>query len=263
MRQPPPVRGALTVVGTGFRVAGQITVEALAAIHAAERLFFLVSDPATRDWLAGLPVPSESLYDAYSPGRHRRESYAEMRRRILAPLATGTRVCAAFYGHPGVFASVGHDAIRTARAAGLDARMLPGVSALDCLVVDLEFDPGAGCQMFESTDFLLRRRVVDPTTALVLWQVGAIGRLDFRFDADWGGPGLGVLADVLVANYGANHPATIYEAAMLPGFEPRREVVCLADLGRARVTTASTLFVPAARTNPTDDAMRARLKTER
>lgn len=216
----------------------------------------------TRDWLASLPVESESLYDAYRRGRNRHESYAEMRERILAPVRLGRRVCAAFYGHPGVFASVGHDVVREARELGFAARMLPGVSALDCLVVDLAFDPAEGCQMFEATDFLLRRRRADPSTSLVLWQIGAIGITDFRPEASWEGPGLGVLAEVLAGIFGPEHEVVIYEAPLLPGFAPRRERLRLEALAGARVTTASTLFVPARERHSTDEAMRRRLRFE-
>ena len=130
-------RPELTVVGTGFLVAGQVTPEARSARVAADKLFFLVSDPSTRVWLEGLSPSAESLYDAYAEGRPRDESYREMVERILAPLAAGQSVCVALYGHPGVFVQPSHEAIRRARAAGWEARMLPAISAEDCLYADL------------------------------------------------------------------------------------------------------------------------------
>src|SRR5437773_2103233 len=78
-----------------------------------------------------------------APGKPRRETYAEMVEELLAPVRAGHNVCAAFYGHPGVFVNPGHEAIRRARAEGFPARMLPAVSALDCLVADLGIDPAA------------------------------------------------------------------------------------------------------------------------
>src|SRR5512147_2933763 len=104
-------RGRLAVVGTGIAGPGQVTAEALAEIRAAEKVFYLVADPLTREWLLTLRPRAESLGDAYAPGKQRWKSYAEMVERMLAPLARGRSVCAVFYGHPGVFASPPHEAV--------------------------------------------------------------------------------------------------------------------------------------------------------
>lgn len=41
------------------------------------------------------------------------------------------------------------------------------------MYADLDLDPGThGVQSFEATDFLLYRRQIDPTSALILWQAG-------------------------------------------------------------------------------------------
>ena len=99
-----------------------------------------------------------------------------MAEAILEPVRAGKRVCAAFYGHPGVFVLPSHEAIARARAEGFDATMLPGVSAEDCLVADLGVDPARnGLQSYEAGDFLRRRPAIEPTTALVLWQIGVVG----------------------------------------------------------------------------------------
>ena len=59
-----------------------------------------------------------------------------------------------------------------ARAEGFNARMLPGISAEDCLFANLGADPGThGCQSFEATSFLLRKPKFDTLTHLILWQI--------------------------------------------------------------------------------------------
>src|SRR6187397_960209 len=96
-------KGSLTLVGTGFRISAQVTAEALSAISNAAKLFHLVQDIVTHHWLEEVNPSAESLVDSYRPGRPRNETYEEMVERILAPVREGLRVCAAFYGHPGVF----------------------------------------------------------------------------------------------------------------------------------------------------------------
>lgn len=237
--------GRLSVVGTGIRPGGHLTRETQHVIAAADRVFTVV-DGLTLERLREINAGSESLQDSYAVGRQRDDSYAEMVRRILAPLEEGRHVCAAFYGHPGVFVWPAHEAVRQARAAGYRAVMYPGISAEDCLFADLGLDPAVhGCQSFEATDFLLHARRFDPTAALILWQpitLGDLGRKAFEYDPDW----VRVLAEVLGEAYPVGHPVTIYEAAVFPLDQPRIEPVPLNRLHEARFTQASTLYLPPA-----------------
>lgn len=254
------MRGSLWVVGTGFRIAGQVTEEALSAIRHADKLFHLVQDVVTHHWLEQLNPSAESLADSYVEGRPREETYAEMVERLLAPLREGRRVCAAFYGHPGVFVTPAHEAIRRARREGFEAAMLPGISAEDCLIADLGFDPGAtGCQSFEATDFLVRHRRFDPASALVLWQIGAIGVSDFRAGTYWNPRGVAILTRVLAGTYGRAHEVVVYEASPYPIVEPSIHRCPLADLSGAPISLGSTLYVPPLPGRPADEALRAEL----
>lgn len=252
--------GALVVVGTGMRLEGQITAEARSAIVHADRVFYLLQDVVTQHWIEELQPAAESLADAYASGRARQQSYGEMVERILAPVREGRRVCVAFYGHPGVFVRPAHEAIRRAHQEGHAAEMLPGVSAEDCMIADLGFDPGdGGCQSFEATDFLIRRRRFDPTSHLILWQIGGIGVADFREGELWNPRGLAILAEELERTYGGAHEVVVYEAALYPIADPLRLATPLAELPQAPVTLASTLYVPPLPQRAGDPALRAAL----
>jgi len=256
---PPDVRGSLSVVGTGLQI-GQTTIEARGLIEDADKVFYLVADPLTARWIQRLNASAESLYDAYAVGKPRVDSYAEMVARILAPVRSGSRVCAVFYGHPGVFALPSHEAVYRAREEGFAARMLPGVSAEDCLFADLGLDPGnGGLQSFEATEFLLYRRTFDPCVPLVLWQISVVGEFGYRTDQAADRGGLHVLIDELVHHYGPDHEVVIYEAATLPVCGPSIEVVRLADVPTSAVSAVATLFVPAKPGRVVDQAMAARL----
>ena len=95
--------------------------------------------------------------------------------------------------------------------------MLPGISAEDCLFADLEIDPARqGLRSYEATDFLISGRPVDPTSGLVLWQVGAIGVATFYRRAVWRTEGLAPLVETLLDHYPADHEVILYTAATLP-----------------------------------------------
>ncbi len=253
-------RGALTVVGTGFLGVGQVTPESRRAIERADRVYYLVGEAPTVCWIERCNGTAESLHDCYGEGTPRVESYRRMVERILAPVRRGLRVCAVFYGHPGVVADPSHDAIRRAREEGFEARMLPAISAEDCLVADLGIDPvDDGLQSFEATHFLLRRPRFDPTVGLLLWQVGAIGVGSFLERPVWNPAGVAILAEVLRESYPAEHRAILYQAATLPVCEPVIRQVPLGDLDRAEVPLMATLYVPAFGTRPFDAAVARRL----
>jgi hypothetical protein len=205
-------------------------------------LFYLFADPVPAGWVRGLNPSAESLERFYAPGKLRSETYEEMVEEILSSVRKGLKVCAVFYGHPGVFGFPPHEAIRRARSEGFAAEMLPGVSAEDCLYADLGIDPGDGCQSFEATNFLLFPRSFDPCVSLVLWQVAAIG--EPRGTDHPNREGLTVLADRLERFYGADHEVILYEASPYPVGGPSFQRLRVRDLRTAEVGAMTTLYIP-------------------
>ena len=241
----PYAVGELVVVGTGIKLVAQTTLEALQCIQRADVLLYGVTEPATEAWLRRLNASARTLNDCYEEGKRRDKTYREMTERIVAAVRTGAFVCAAFYGHPGVFVDPAHSAIRRARREGFRARMLPGISTEACLFADLGVDPAAhGCQTFEATDFLAYERRFDPTSALVLWQAGAIGEPSVAKDMRARPERLRKLTAVLRRHYGERHPVVLYEASQFPISEARIERIRLGKLPDATVWPITTLYIP-------------------
>ena len=171
--------------------------------------------------------------------------YRALAARLVEAVRDGLQVCAAFYGHPGIFVDASHEAIRRARREGFSARMLPGISAEDCLVADLGVDPGEnGWQSFEATDFLLSRRRFDPSSPLILWQVGVLGESSVRDNMACRPERLEVLVRALRRTYSSQHPVVLYEAAQFPVCDPMIRRVPLSKLPRQKILPMMTLFVP-------------------
>lgn len=237
-----------------------LTLQARANIIHADKLYYLVTDLVIERYLQDLNASAESLVSAYESGKYRMRSYEEMVERVLAPVREGLHVCAAFYGHPGVFVFPSHEAIRRARSEGYSAEMLPAISAEDCLFADLGVDPAIpGCQSYEATDFLVSGREFDPRSSLVIWQIGVIGHLTFEGEGYDFLPGLEVLRDYLLNTYPPEHVVVVYEAAHLPTGQCRREAVSLAELVSVRVTPISTLYVPPREVGEPNEDMLAKL----
>ncbi len=250
--------GSLTVVGSGIKAGFQTTPEAMRWIEAADKVLYLFTDAVPVAWIRKVNPSAESLEGFYSTEKDRRQTYEEITEEILSWVRRGLVVCAVFYGHPGVFVAPSHQAIQRAREEGFQARMLPGVSAEDCLFADLGVDPGIwGCQSFEATNFLLFRRRFDTCTPLVLWQIAGVGLRAGGVEPSVAG--LPVLTEFLQDCYGPDHEVVLYQASAYPVFDPIVERVRLQDLPAAEITPMCTLYVPPHRTPPPDPEMHARL----
>jgi uncharacterized protein YabN with tetrapyrrole methylase and pyrophosphatase domain len=235
-------RGSLSVVGTGIRFGIQTTDEARDRIERAGKVLYMFADQAPISWIERLNPSAESLYRFYAAGKPRRETYHEMVEEILTWVRKGLDVCVALYGHPGVFVTPSHEAVRRAREEGFKAVMLPGISAEDCLYADLGVDPGEGCQSYEATEFLLFKRSFDTGAALILWQVDGVGERGGAVAPNL--RGLQVLAERLEERYGPDHKVVLYEASPYPVGDPSIERVSLRDLPSAVPTPMATLYVP-------------------
>jgi siroheme synthase len=237
--------GQLVVVGCGIQLGRHIAQRAVSEIAAADTVFVL-ADALAFDWIASQHPDAVDLTAYYRDDTDRRETYRAMAAAIVEAALDGRRVCAVFYGHPGVFAQVPHEAIRQVRAAGLTARMEPGVSAEACLYADLGLDPGTrGVQSIEATRFLAYKHALDPTALVLLWQVALAGNLDcVGFEPD--PKRLQVLVDKLSRRYALDTPVILYEAAQLPIEDFRAERMTLADLPSARYKEYTTLVIPPA-----------------
>jgi len=254
-------RPGLVVVGTGLQVSAHVAPLARAHVVQADKLLYLTTDLGAAAWLTENNASAESLEGFYAPGKARADTYEEMVEHVLSFVRAGMLTCLAVYGHPGVFTYATHEAVRRARAEGYEARMLPAISAEDCLFADLGVDPADhGCQSYEATDFLVHDRTIDTTSALVLWQIGVVGNLGLVTQTSQ--RGLAILAETLVARYGATHPVVVYHASPHPIVPPTIQRIMIGGILEAEVVPMSTLYVPPLQPERVDWAMARRLGLE-
>jgi hypothetical protein len=98
--------------------------------------------------------------------------------------------------------------------------MLPGISSEDCLFADLGVDPAVGgCQSHEATDFMLNAINIEPSSQLVLWQIGTLGDWTYKTQS-YDIRSMPLLVKKLARVYPLTHIVTVYEAPMFPGVEP-------------------------------------------
>lgn len=252
-------RGSIACVGLGMTLGSHLTPLARSHIQQADVVFAALSDGIVELWLQRMHPDVRSLQPYYAPGKSRLKTYREWVDVMMAEVRADKRVCAVFYGHPGVFAWSPHKVIEAARAEGFTALMEPGISAEDCLYADLGIDPGRfGCQHLEASQLLFYHRRIDPCGYLILWQVGLVGDLSLkRFST---GPAYRqVLVDRLAEDYPLDHEVIAYRAPTLPIEQPRIVRGAVRDLPLMAITAEDMVVLPPAAQLKENHAIRARL----
>ncbi|TQV88645.1 SAM-dependent methyltransferase [Aliikangiella coralliicola] len=242
--------GNLVIVGTGILTPAHLSQESIAHIKSADIVHALVPDPLGFSTIQKLNDNIKNLDELYYKpqdtvnGSNRIDGYNKMVESIMSDVRDGLNVCAVFYGHPGVFVNPSHASIKQARSEGFEAKMLPSISAEDCLFADLGVDPGyMGCQAYEATQFMFYKHSINIHSALVLWQIGAAGDESMqKFNPAKNG--LAMLKDRMLEWYPENHEVILYEATTLPIIEPRTEKILLANLTSVSVKTITTMYIP-------------------
>lgn len=239
-----PVRGSIACVGIGMTLGSHLTPLARSHILQADVVFTAVSDNLVELWLQRMHPDVRSLQPYYGEGKPRKTTYREWVDVMMTEVRAGKRVCAAFYGHPGVFAWSPRKAIEVARAEGYVAHMEPGISAEDCLYADLGIDPGrCGLQHFEASQLLLYQRNIDTAGHVVLWQVGVLGNRSIA------GPATRLayrelLLELLASDYPLDHEVILYRCATLPIERASIRRVALRDLTDTDISAEETVVLP-------------------
>ncbi len=237
----------LVVVGSGIKFLSHLTVEAKAHIVQADEVLYLVNEPAMKCWIEKTSRKATSLDLIYNEYRLRHDCYRAITNYILETLNKNIHLCVVIYGHPTIFAEPGLNAVIAARQKGYDAKIIPGISTLDCLFADLLIDPGTiGCQTFEATDFLIHTRKFDNSSHLILWQIDIIGVLENPEYHD-STHGLRYLVNYLNTDYDINHKVILYQASQYPFFKSSIKEVVLRELPDTKISPITTLYIPPAK----------------
>lgn len=235
---------SLIIIGSGIKTISHISFEALSYLKQSEKVLYSVNEPILEQWIHKQNINAESLDNGTYTSLLRSKMYDEMVQVILNNLRIFKTVCVLFYGHPTVFAKTTLKAAIEAKKLGFNSKVIPAISAEDCLFADLLIDPGThGCQSFEATDFLIRQRPLSIHSHLILWQIGVIGALADT-QSHHNSKGINILTDYLIKFYPKNHEVVCYEASLYPHLDPIINKCKLEFLPKSIVSTLTTLYVP-------------------
>lgn len=162
----------LYLLGIGIRGIKQISLETIEALRKCRKIYHLTDqhyqlkkiNPNVVDWGPNYWIDEE--YDIV---------YKRLLDCLLEEVRKGPGVGSVIYGHPLFFDDV-HIELRTiSKKRGLRCVILPGISSLDTLSVDLGIDFGEGLQVFEATDLVENSVIVNPALHTLIFQIGDFG----------------------------------------------------------------------------------------
>lgn len=164
------------IVGTGIKSVDHITNEVEMIISTAKKVLYVDNGVGVREYLES---KCNDIVDLLSPSyvenESRMKAYHNMAASVIDAALAEPPVVFALYGHPLVFALPPILIREVAPLFDLRVKVLPAISAFDCLLSDLFVDPcGKGLQMFEATDLVLRQHPLNVNISTMIWQLGSL-----------------------------------------------------------------------------------------
>lgn len=236
----------VAIVGLGISSVHQLTREAEETIRRCERVFVADHAPGAVDYLKSLNSRTTDLTHQFSADVHRLTTYRDIAAEIVAAAVEKSPVCFATYGHPKMYSYPTVLIERAASILDLKIMIVPGISFLDTLLVDLDIDPGFdGLQLYEATDLLVRDRPLQPDVACVIAQAPVVLEPSLK----GGKPGksnLDKLQAHLLKFYPAKHEFVIVISKTHPLANSVLQRAPLADLATvlAKASYSGTLYIP-------------------
>ena len=263
MKPEMPLPYDIAVVGLGVAGVHQATREVEETIKRSSRVFVTDMALGVVEYLRTLCPTVTNLYTDYTVGSHRIEIYRRMASVVVATALESAPVCFATYGHPKMYCYPTTLIQRAARVLDLNVTVLPGISSLDTLMVDLDIDPAMdGLQMYEATDVIVRRRPIQSDVPCVILQA-AIALDPYNNPGQSNAEGAELLQNHLLQFYPADHRATLIVSRTHPLLDPIEVSFPIGELAAAvsRSSNVATMMIPPVHPRPVaDDALAQRMR---
>jgi uncharacterized protein len=238
----------LYIVGAGIAVPDHLTIQTVEVLRACTRIYTNLTESKLNLLPDDLRAKCISLWPLYQENRPRADNYRDVANAVVEKIANERPVAWLTPGHPLVFDSVSTTLIQAARARSWSVSIVPGISSLDTVLVELGYDPASGLLVHEATSLVMQNLALLPSVATLLLQPSAFGSHITHYSSQFEGPDLTLLRDHLLRFHVPEHPCAFVRSASSPGETNRLSWVQLRDLASApyEAVAGSTLFLPPA-----------------
>ncbi len=233
----------LYLLGIGINGLSQITRETLDAIRRC-RVVLHLSDQHTA--LKRLNKNTVNLDELYWTGEERGIVYQRIVSRVLEEVKRGPGVALVSYGHPLVFDDICATLRRRMDRARNRCVVLPAVSCLDTICVDLSIDYGDGLQVFDATALVNLELSMCAGIHTLLFQVYEFGEEGTADAIEERVERFRPLEAYLAGFYSDKHPALIVYSQDGDGEGPLKFRTTIRSIGKhqARMFPGVSIYIP-------------------
>jgi len=236
---------SLIIAGLGIKFLSHLTKETEKIIQEGDKILYLANDLFFPEWIEHFNKNTESLDQLYFSKSARCDSYNAIKDKILSELNNFQNVVFIIYGNPNFLVQVTSLVSRAAESNGHEFYILPAISSLDCLLADLNINPGdSGMQLFEATELIAYRKILDLTSHVVIFQAAAIGQSGHTRNKIATTKGLKILCDYLGEFYSCAQEIIFYEASQYPNKKPVIIRTILKNAYKVEISSKSTMYIP-------------------
>lgn len=194
-------------------------------------------------WIQQNSQNAISLEDIYFSQEARGKAYQLISNKIRSSLDDYDLIFVVLYGHPVFLSSITTLASSKLKEEGVDTHILPGISAFDCLMSDLQIDPIHGCMIVDSSILISKEKKIDQTNHIVITQL-AVTLTKKSIDIPIGDREMNLFKDYLLKYYSGDHEFIVYEASLYPHQPPKIIKSTIGELNVNMVSTISTGYIP-------------------
>lgn len=254
----------VTVIGGGLDFSRHPSAESCRALRNSKTVFHAGCHHSVAQWLADLAKDAQVIdidEDFYEIGQYRPDMYRAMAQKVVLAALEGGEVALIEPGSAMVTDLVTPFVLEAARAAGVETRIIPGISCLEHLFIAFGVDPSSGLQVILAQELVAQRARLNPQFDTVVIQPGYF---DTLWCAGWPKSGperFDALIETLGLSFGPEQPMVLVRFAMHPGDVTHSFWFAMEDLARLAplMTPLHTLFVPAADKADRDPAFQQRM----
>ncbi|WP_417680151.1 hypothetical protein [Roseibium sp.] len=234
----------VSVFGLGLAYYTDLTNHCIETVRISERVLILASDTGTVDFIKSINPNVENIYRFYREDVPRNKIYDEICEHIIGVIDESISVSILIYGHPTIYVNPIVQFLERCPRDKATVSVYPGCSAEDWLFAALEIDPSFhGWISYEATNFVLFDRLADSSTYLVLWQIGALGILTYKYKDIDIQENLRTLRECLEKTYSPTAQCVAFEASPYVAIDHRKDFFNLKDLEQQTFTKRSTLLI--------------------
>lgn len=237
------------IAGTGIKGVMHMTLETKEMLKSCDKIYVLHYDSQIVNYFRNYDatIVDASLY--YEEGKKRSNVYKDLAIDILND-SQKSRVGFVVHGHPLFIVSTSEFLLEMAPKYDVKVEVLPSISSLDSLMVDIGEDFGFALQSYEVNYMLKMNPYLNNHIPLFIFQVAVLGSFDVN--KEYTPSNFKVLTDYLLQYYPPEHKIQFILSTRNALFESDLVELSIDELNTATIDfleARPTLYVPPVKVN--------------